>query len=253
MVPGEHFDIARNNWYKFNVTVTAKDLDWTVEVIPFTPVDLKPDYGLEREEFTGYIVGKDKDGNQCWYDPAESPNDPSKRTPLYLGPKDNPGEFVFINGIEYLLVYAAYERTAANLDHIFEQKTRKKYLLSPAGRTGYENVNWTFYLNDQKQRVWLDEDYNEWNVVWNPDWVNSEGEKEGRNEWVYTVGKWYRTLNEWNRLDWNRAVYDKVVADPRIYPKYWFDVLGKRYPWSEGDTKAKRAAILGEWVKYLED
>lgn len=231
----------------FIFTEDADEL--VVDVIPFTPVELKPDYGLEREEFTGYIIGKDKEGRKCWYD--GNYYDPETAVPLYLGPSSNPESFVTINGKEYLLVYADYERTAANLDHFFEKESRKKYLLYPAGRTGYENVNWTYYLNDLKQRVWLDEDYMEWNVVWNPNFeVN--GEVVGRNEWVYTPGKWYRTLNEWDRLDWNKAVYDKLVQDPKIYPKYWFDILGNRYPWSVGDTKEKRAAILGEWVQYLE-
>lgn len=233
---GQHFDIARNNWYKFNITAKGKDIEWTVDVIPFTEVVLDPDYGLKREEFTGYIIGKDGQGRDCWYD--GNYYDPATAVPLYLGQKDNKGKFVTINGKEYLLVYADYERTAAKLDHIYEKETRKKYLLYPAGRTGYENVNWYYYLNDLKQQVWLDEDKNGWEVK--------------QNEWVPTDGHWYRTLNEWDRLDWNRAVYDKEVREPGIYPKYWFDILGNRYPWSKGDTKEKRASILGEWVKYLE-
>lgn len=237
----------------FIFTEDADEL--VVDVIPFTSVELKPDYGLEREEFTGYIVGKDKEGRKCWYD--GNYYDPETAVPLYLGPKNNEEKFVTINNKEYLLVYADYERTAAKLDHFFEKETRKKYLLTPEGITGYKGVidtpnTWlAYYLNDQKQRVWLDEDFMEWNVVWNPNFkVNDE--VVGRNEWVYTPGKWYRTLNEWDRLDWNKAVYDKLVQDPRIYPKYWFDIFGNRYPWSKGDAKEKRAAKLGEWVQYLE-
>lgn len=248
----QHFDIARNNWYKFNVTAKGKDIDWTVDVIPFTAVKLKPDYGLEREEFTGYIVGKDKNGNKCWYD--GNYYDTEKAVPLYLGPKDNPGTFVPINNKEYLLVYADYERTAAKLDHFFERETRKKYLLDPTGRTGYsftlnpENPEWgpDIYYNKLQQRVWLDEGYNEW----------TEGTKWDENQqtnveaWFWQAGTtWYRTLNEWDRLNWNQAIYWNW---PRVYPKYWFDVLGNRYPWSEGDTKEKRAAIIKEWVQYLE-
>ena len=44
---GQHFDIARNNWYKFNVTVKCQNMYWTVDVIPFTPKVLRPDFGLE--------------------------------------------------------------------------------------------------------------------------------------------------------------------------------------------------------------
>lgn len=202
----------------FIFTEDADEL--VVDVIPFTSVELKPDYGLEREEFTGYIIGKDKEGRDCWYD--GNYYDPETAVPLYLGPKDNKEQFVTINGKEYLLVYADYERTAAKLDHFFEKETRKKYLLYPAGRTGYENVNWEFYLNDLKQRVWLDEDFRL---------------------------KCCRTLNEWDRKDWNLAYWDKIES---VNPKYWFDILGNRYPWSEGDTAEKRKAILREWVQYLE-
>lgn len=241
--------LFRNTHVVVNITM-YHNLDLSVDVIPFTPIDLKPDYGLQREEFTGYIAGKDDQDRKHWYDGTAGP--------YYLGPKDKEGEFVTINGKEYLLVYADYERTAAKLDHFFEKETRKKYLLTPEGITGYKPVMdganpWlAFYLNDLHQRVWLDDDYMKWDVVWNPDFKNDKGEVVGRYEWVYTVGKWYRTFNEWNRLDWNRAVYDKEVADPRIYPKYWFDILGNRYTWSEGDTKEKRADILKEWTQYLE-
>lgn len=47
VTPGQHFDIARNNWYKFNVSVRCQNLYWTVDVIPFTSVELNPDFGLE--------------------------------------------------------------------------------------------------------------------------------------------------------------------------------------------------------------
>ncbi len=222
--PGQHFDIARNNWYKFNVTARGKDIVWTVDVIPFTHVELKPDYGLERDEFTGYIVGKDRQGRVCWYD--GNYRDPATAVPLYLGPKNDEGKFVTINSKEYLLVYADYERTAAGLDHFFEKETRKKYFLYPAGRTGYENVNWTYYLNDLKQRVWLDETLRL---------------------------SCFRTLNEWDRLEYSIVAYNWPGYDHNSYnPRYWFDVLGNRYPWKEGDTVAKRKAILGEWVQYLE-
>ncbi|MFV0323545.1 MAG: hypothetical protein ACK5LF_04080 [Bacteroides xylanisolvens] len=225
VVPGQHFDIARNNWYKFNVTAKGKDIVWTVDVIPFTSVELEPDYGLEREDFTGYIVGKDKEGRDCWYD--GNYYDPATAVPLYLGPKDNHGEFVPINGKNYLLVYADYDRTVANLDHFFEKETRKKYLLYPAGRTGYENVNWAYYLNDLKQHVWLDETNLRLNCC--------------------------RTINEWDRLEYSIVAYKWPDYDHDSYnPRFWFDILGNRYPWKEGDTEQKRKGILGEWVKYLE-
>ena len=224
VLPGQYFDIARNNWYKFDVTANGKDIEWTVDVIPFTSVELDPDLGLEREEFTGYIIGKDGQGRDCWYD--GNYYDPATAVPLYLGPKDNHGKFVSINGKEYLLVYADYERTVANLDHIFGKENRKKYLIYPAGRTGYENVNWAYYLNDLKQHVWLDEELRL---------------------------KCCRTLNEWDRLEYSAVAYNWEGYDhDSINPRFWFDILGNRYPWPEGDTVEKRKAILGEWVQYLE-
>lgn len=224
--PGQHFDIARNNWYKFNVTAKGKDIVWTVDVIHFTSVSLKPDYGLEREEFTGYIEGKDNDGKKCWYD--GNYYDPENAVPLYLGPTDNPGKFVTINGKEYLLVYANYERTALSLDHFFEKESRKKYLLYPAGRTGYENVNWEYYLNNLNQYVWLDETNLRLNCC--------------------------RTINEWDRFEYSIVAYGWPGYDHDSYnPRFWFDIFGNRYPWSNGDTREKRIAIIGEeWVKYLE-
>lgn len=231
---GQHFDIARNNWYKFNITAKGKDIVWTVDVIPFTSVELTPDYGLTREEFTGYIIGKDKDGRECWYD--GNYYDPATAVPLYLGPKDKKeadDKFVTINGKEYLLVYADYERTAAKLDHFFEKETQKKYLLTLEGITGYKSVMdgsnpWiAFYLNDLKQQVWLDETNLRLNCC--------------------------RTINEWDRLEYSIVAYGWPGYDHDSYnPRFWFDILGNRYLWSEGDTEQKRKTILGEWVQYLE-
>lgn len=225
VIPGQHFDIARNNWYKFNITAKGKDIVWTVDVIPFTSVELTPDYGLTREEFTGYIIGKDKDGRECWYD--GNYYDPATAVPLYLGPKDKEEKFVTINDKEYLLVYSDYERTVVNLDHFFEKESRKKYLLDPVGRTGYENVNWAYYLNNLKQHVWLDETDLRLNCC--------------------------RTINEWDRLEYSIVKYKWPDYDHDSYnPRFWFDILGNRYPWKEGDTEQKRKDILGEWVQYLE-
>lgn len=228
----------------FIFTEDADEL--VVDVIPFTSVELKPDYGLEREEFTGYIVGKDENGNKCWYDQTENPTDPTKRTPFYLGRDDN-ASFVTINSKEYLLVYTDYERTAAKLDHFFEKETRKKYLLTAEGITGYKPVKdgsnpWlAFYLNDLRQRVWLDSGGD----------PNGDADAQSVYAALQKVGlnlKCCRILYEWDRLNWNQVRWD---GKSNIYPKYWFDILGNRYPWSEGDTDAKREAILGEWVKYL--
>ena len=230
--------LFRNTHVVVNITM-YHNLELSVDVIPFTPIDLKPDYGLQREEFTGYIIGKDLQGNDCWYD--GNYYDPATAVPLYLGPKDNKGKFVTINGNEYLLVYADYERTAARLDHFFEKETRKKYLLTPEGITGYEIGN-DMYLNKLRQRVWLD-------FGGDP---NGNDDAKAIYEALKNVGlelKCCRILYEWDRLNWNQA---RWWGWKDVYPKYWFDVLGNRYPWSEGDTEKKRKGKLGEWVQYLE-
>lgn len=237
--------LFRNTNLVVNITM-YHNLELSVDVLPFTYVPLDPDFGLEREDFTGYIVGKDDQNRDCWYD--------GTGTRYYLGPTSNHGGFVSINGKEYLLVYADYERTAAQLDHIFEKGTRKKYLLDPTGRTGYsftlnpDHPEWgaDIYYNKHQMRVWLNEDYNEWTVG-----VKWDAEQQKNVEaWFWQVGTtWYRTLNEWDRLNWNQAIYWNWT---HVYPKYWFDVLGNRYPWSEGDTKEKRKNKLGDWVDYLE-
>lgn len=222
----------------FIFTEDADEL--VVDVIPFTSVELKPDYGLEREEFTGYIVGKDENGNKCWYDQTENPTDPTKRTPFYLG-RDNNASFVTINSKEYLLVYTDFDRTAAKLNHFFEKETRKKYLLTPEGITGYKYGN-DMYLNKMQQRVWLDSGGD----------PNGDADAQSIYAALQKVGlnlKCCRILYEWDRLDWNKARWWETK---NIYPKYWFDILGNRYPWSEGDTAEKRKNKLGEWVQYLE-
>ena len=238
---GQYFDIARNNCYKFNVTVKSNDLYWTVDVIPFTSVELEPDFGLGREDFTGYIVGKDSQGRLCWYDGAAGP--------YYLGPQNNPEALVTVNGAEYMLVYEDYERTVAGLHHIIEKNSRRKHFLTPEGITGYKYVNeivngsaYDMYVNDLHQNVWLDSGGD----------PNGNDDAKAVYEALGKVGlklKCCRILYEWERLDWNKARWWLWTG---VYPRYWFDVLGNRYPWSEGDTEEKRKAILKEWVQYLE-
>lgn len=243
--------LFRNTHVVVNITM-YHNLELSVDVIPFTSVELEPDYGLEREEYTGYIVGKDKAGNKCWYNQAENPTDPAKRTPYYLGRDDN-ASFVTINDKEYLLVYAdfgtsteehyvpGYERTASNLHHIFEKDTRRKYLLTPEGITGYKFGD-NRYINKLQQSVWLDSGGD----------PNGDSDAKDIYEKLGSVGlrlKCCRILYEWDRYDWDKARWWLL---PKNYPKFWFDVLGNRYPWSEGNTEEKRKAKLGEWVKYLE-
>lgn len=247
---GQSFDIARDNWYKFDVVAKGKDIAWTVDVIPFTYVPLTPDMGLERDDFTGYIIGKDEDGKTCWYDHTESLNSPEEMKPLYLGPKDNEGEFVRVNGKEYLLVYTNAERTTRSLDHIFEKESREKHLLSPEGRTGYvkrsgdvEGVQTEWYQTKLKRYVWLDEGGD-------PDGNEEEQKVFAALEELGLKLRGRRILYEWDRWDWDKAILNK---DALVRPKYWYDVLGNRYLWSVGDYDYKRDSIIGDWVDYLPD
>lgn len=224
--------LFRNTSVVVNITM-FQNMEMSVDVIPFTSIVVDYDFGLEREEYTGYIVGKDEDGNKCWYDGAEGP--------YYLGPVGNHGSFVTVNGKEYLLVYTDFERTSANLNHIYEKESRRKYILTPEGITGYKFGN-DMYLNNLKKRVWIDSGGD----------PNGDDSERSIYEALKKVGlnlKCCRILYEWDRLDWNRA---RWWGWSGVYPKFWFDIFGNRYSWEEGDTEAKRKDILGEWVKYLE-
>lgn len=44
-IPGEHFDLLRNNWYRYTVTKKL-DLNVEVQVIPYKEVELSPEFGL---------------------------------------------------------------------------------------------------------------------------------------------------------------------------------------------------------------
>ena len=240
--------LFRNTHVVVNVTMD-KDLEMSVDVIPFTSISVRPDYGLPREEFTGYIIGRDKEGNKCWYD--GNYYDPDKAVPLYLGPKESPGQFVTINGKEYLLVYAdirdeatgnvtdpGADRGASNLNHFFEKETHKKYLLTPEGITGYTIMmdfqGYPMYVNREQQRVHL-------NSVWWPG--------PGKDNPQECPG----TLNEWDRLVYAKANdWGWDIVTYGLYPTFWWDILGNRHTWSEGNTVEKRKAIIGEWIKYLE-
>ncbi len=56
MKKGDFFDIKRNYLYSFRVTKNKERLDVEVDVIPYTSVYLDVDYGLKRDEETGWVV-----------------------------------------------------------------------------------------------------------------------------------------------------------------------------------------------------
>ncbi len=54
---GDYFNIVRNNWYRFTLSKDPyRDPDVEVDVMPYASVELKPDYGMSRDEATGWIV-----------------------------------------------------------------------------------------------------------------------------------------------------------------------------------------------------
>lgn len=50
------YDIYRNYLYKYTVKMTTSDLSAEVDVIPYTEVLLKPDFGIERDNETGWVI-----------------------------------------------------------------------------------------------------------------------------------------------------------------------------------------------------
>lgn len=67
---GDHFDILRNNIYDYTLTHIDGDTDMLVEVdvIPYTEIKLRPDFGLERDNETGWIIIKKYDPAVYYYD-----------------------------------------------------------------------------------------------------------------------------------------------------------------------------------------
>lgn len=58
---GDHFNICRNNWYRFTVKSISeeKEIEVEVDVQPYSAVELDPIYGLERDPDTGWIIIRD--------------------------------------------------------------------------------------------------------------------------------------------------------------------------------------------------
>lgn len=230
--------LFRNTNVVLNITMD-KNMEIMVEVIPFTSVEVNPDFGLNRDEFTGYVEGKDNDGHPCWYDKGTGP--------YYLGPKDNPGDSVKINGRYYLLVYSDYNRASEKLVHFYDTQTREKFILTPEAITGYRSGP-DMYYNDLNQRVWLDSGGD-------PNGNADERSIYEAFEKIDLPLKCCRIVYEWDRLNWNEARWWLLK---NVYPKYWFDIFGNRYPWLEDDIdKNNRIARLKEkigeeWIKYLE-
>lgn len=56
MKKGDFFDLKRNYCYAFSLYKTKERLDVDVDVIPYSSVELRPDYGLERDPETGWAV-----------------------------------------------------------------------------------------------------------------------------------------------------------------------------------------------------
>jgi len=67
---GDHFDILRNNIYDYTLTHIdgTSTLKVEVDVIPYTEIKLKPEFGLERDNETGWIIIKKYDPAVYYYD-----------------------------------------------------------------------------------------------------------------------------------------------------------------------------------------
>lgn len=238
----ERLDVLRNCIYRFTVGKTTHD-EFIVDVMPFTGVELPPEYGIVRDDSTGYIKGKDNQNRDCWYDNG---------VPYYLGPKDSHGNFVTIRDKQYLLVYTNYERNADALHHIYDKSTGKNYFLDVLNISGYrtmtDHTGAMMYVNKMEQRVWLDNGGN----------PNGTADEQAIYQAFANINlqlRGCRIIYEWDRMNWNKA---RWWGWPGVYPSYWFDVFGNRYPWSEGQTiemrKEKLKEKLGEeWLKYLDD
>lgn len=60
---GDRFDILRNNWYRFELNLTPRDLEVHVDIQPYATVDLDADFGLMRDSDGNLIVVRDAEGN----------------------------------------------------------------------------------------------------------------------------------------------------------------------------------------------
>lgn len=65
---GDHFNILRNYWYKFELNKILDHINVVVQMVPYAEVTLKPDFGLDNAP--NYVPVFDDNGQVvCWYDP----------------------------------------------------------------------------------------------------------------------------------------------------------------------------------------
>lgn len=87
---GQHIDIYRNYWYKFEVNKKVDEIKVTVQVVPYAEYDLRPGFGLEVDTdryIPITIEEKDLEGNvkekTIYYDPKTGIYyDTDKKTPI---------------------------------------------------------------------------------------------------------------------------------------------------------------------------
>lgn len=121
---GKYFDIKRNYWYNFDISKSSENFDMTVvvDVIPFSEVKLKPDFGLERDDISGYIIVRD----------------PITKKILYW--RDSQGnKWYIVQDGETRYVFVYDDKDYDNLDHWFDY-TGVKHDLTPDGVSGYDAV-----------------------------------------------------------------------------------------------------------------
>lgn len=110
---GDHFDILRNNIYDYTLTHIDGDTEMTVEVdvIPYSEVKLKPEFGLERDNETGWIIIKKYDPDIYYYDDRAGQYYDGAKNPIPMrvvqlpAGDDGPRRFSVINPLTDLLKY----------------------------------------------------------------------------------------------------------------------------------------------------
>ncbi len=67
---GDAFDILRNNIYRFTVSKGAHgDMSAVVDILPYSSIELNPDFGLERDPINGWLCFRNEAGYlHCYYD-----------------------------------------------------------------------------------------------------------------------------------------------------------------------------------------
>lgn len=145
--PSEYMDLRRNLWYYYEVDKSPEDYDLRIkaDVIPFSGIDLKPSFGLEREDISGYVIVRDKKTGEILY---------------WLDADNNKWYIVEIEGMRYVLAYVDPQHMT--LDHWYDFYG-SKHMVTLAGITGFSPVyditdqhNISHYIDSKGNKYWLE-------------------------------------------------------------------------------------------------